>query len=209
MKAFITLEGVAAPLPAENIDTDVIIPMAALLMTPRAALGPKAFLPLRYDEEGQENPEFVLNRPQFRAAPILVAGRNFGCGSSRELAVNAIEGFGIRAIVAPSFGDIFFGNCIKNGVLPIVLGAEDHARVMAAAVASDGFEPFAIDLPEQTLTLPEGDALGFDIDAGHKVRLLEGRDEIALTLDHEAEIARFQTEDRARRPWAWSLGPAS
>lgn len=205
MKAFTVHTGIAAPLPAENIDTDVIIPMAPLMMTPRARLGEKAFLPIRYLKDGSENPDFVLNRAAFRNASVLVVGRNFGCGSSREGAVNALEGLGISVIIAPTFGDIFYGNCIKNGVLPIQLPEEDHAVAMHAAAEAAGHAPFHVDLPEQRITLPDGTSISFEIDPGHKERLLNGLDEIALTATYRAEIAEYQAADRRTRPWIWSI----
>ena len=205
MSGFITHEGIAAPLPRDNLDTDVIIPMAPMMTTPRTELGPVAFEPLRYDEEGQERPDFVLNRPAFRDASVLIAGRNFGCGSSRERAVDALTGFGIRVVVAPSFGDIFFGNCIKNGLLPVRLDEAAHARVLQRAEAVAGEALFGADLPGQRLVVPGLGDVPFEIDAGHKRRLLDGRDEIELTLDHATEIDAWQAEDRRRRPWVWHL----
>ena len=205
MKAFTRQTGVAAPLPTENIDTDVIIPMGPLMMTPRARLGEKAFLPLRYFDDGSENPDLVLNQPAYRGASILVTGRNFGCGSSREAAVNALEGLGICVVIAPSFGDIFYGNCIKNGLLPLQLSEEMHAEVMRAAQDVAGASPFNVDLPRQSLTLPDGTHIPFEIDPGHKVRLLEGLDEIALTQQHQDAIAAYREADRAAHPWIWAI----
>lgn len=205
MKAFTTHEGIAAPLPRDNVDTDVIIPMVPLMMTPTAQLGEKAFEPLRYDEDKEERPDFVLNQPPFRDASILVTGRNFGCGSSREGAVYALDGFGIRVVVAPSFGDIFFGNCIKNGVLPVRLDEGTHAEVMKRAQTVAGEALFGADLQGQVLIVPGLGEVPFDIDAGHKKRLLDGRDEIELTLDYDDQITAWQEADRARRPWVWHL----
>lgn len=205
MNAFETHTGIAAPFPAENIDTDVIIPMGPLMMTPRARLGEKAFWPVRFHEDATENPDFVLNQPQFRDASILVVGRNFGCGSSREGAVHALQGLGLRVIVAPTFGDIFYGNCIKNGVLPVQLDDSEHIALMQAAVAVNGAGVFHINLPQQIIGLPDGSEYNFDIDPGHKVRLLEGLDEITLTESYRSAIIAYQSADRMVRPWIWDV----
>lgn len=203
MTSFERHSGIAAVLPADNVDTDVIIPIQPLLELPKARLGSMVFAPLRYDGAGEEIPGFVLNRPRFRGASILVAGRNFGCGSSREGAVHALHGFGIRVVVAPSFGDIFHGNCFKNGVLPIALPESDHARLVAEAERVDGTQPFEVDLAGQTIACPGGVAIPFDVDPDLKALLLEGQDEVVRTLAHEDEIAAFQARDRASRPWVW------
>ena len=205
MQAFDNHNGIAAPFPVENIDTDVIIPMGPLMMTPRARLGEKAFLPLRFREDGSENPDFVLNRPEFRTASILVAGRNFGCGSSREGAVHALQGLGLRVIVAPTFGDIFYGNCIKNGVLPVQLGDAEHASLMRAVVDANGAAEFSADLHRQVLTLPGDAEIPFEIDPGHKARLLAGRDEIGITETYKDAIAAWQAADRTAHPWIWGI----
>ncbi|MCA8900578.1 MAG: 3-isopropylmalate dehydratase small subunit [Hyphomonas sp.] len=205
MQAFETHTGLAAPFPVENIDTDVIIPMGPLMMTPRARLGEKAFLPLRFREDGSDNPDFVLNRPEFRGASILIAGRNFGCGSSREGAVHALQGMGLRVIVAPTFGDIFYGNCIKNGVLPVQLDDTEHARLMQVAIDANGGAEFGADLPRQVLTLPDGTEIPFDIDPGHKSRLLAGLDEIGITETYKDAIAAWQAADRKAHPWIWAI----
>lgn len=205
MRRFVRHEGVAAVLRTDNVDTDVIIPLGSLMSVPRAKLGDYAFEPLRFDADGNERPAFVLNQEPYRRASILVAGRNFGSGSSREGAVQALEGFGLCAVVAPSFGDIFFGNCIKNGLLPIVLDDDEVARLMRAAEESSGEAPFVIDLAEQTIVEPSGRVTRFDLDPGSKARLMEGQDEISITLGYEGQIGAYQTADRERRPWVWDL----
>lgn len=205
MKPFVDHVGVAAALRAENVDTDVIIPMQALLSVPREGLGQHAFGPLRFRDDGGERPEFVLNQEPFRKASILIAGRNFGCGSSREGAVNAIEAIGLRVIIAPSFGDIFYGNCLKNGLLAIRLEDAEVHGLMREAEAAAGQSPFHIDLRSQTVIGSAGSSVEFQLDQGHKARLLEGRDEVAITLDREREIKEFRAGDRRRRPWAWHL----
>lgn len=203
MQPFTTLEAVAAPLPLPNIDTDIIIPMAPMMMLPKSGLGEVAFQPLRFAADGTPRADFPLNAAPFDRAQILVAGRNFGCGSSRERAVDAVAGMGIRCIIAPSFGDIFFGNCIKNGVLPIVLAGAEYVTCLEEARSAGGV-PFRIDLPAEAITLPSGRSIAFPVDPGHKSRLIAGRDEIAITLEYETEIARFQAENRKATPWIWS-----
>lgn len=203
MRKFVRHEGVAAALRANNVDTDVIIPLGTLMSVPRADLGGHAFQPLRFDEGGDEKPGFVLNQEPFRRASILVAGRNFGSGSSREGAVQALDGFGIRVVVAPSFGDIFFGNCVKNGVLPVVLSEEGVARLMRSAEDARGEAPFVVDLRGQSIVDPSGVATSFDLDPGAKTRLMDGQDEISITLGLEGEIEAHQAHDRRSRSWAW------
>ena len=191
MEPFISLRANAVPLVQDNIDTDQIIP-ARFLARPRDDdHGINFFRDLRFDAAGNEIPEFPLNRPSWRDARIILGGRNFACGSSRENAVWALHGWGARAVIAPSFGDIFAINAVKNGVLPIILPAEAVSALMAASIAAPEAE-IAIDLPAQTVTAPDGSVYRFEIDAFAKRSLLEGLDELAFTLTHEEDIAAFE-----------------
>ncbi len=203
MEKFVTLEAVAAPMMRVNVNTDVIIPIDRLVFLDRKELGPYALEPLRYLAPGQENPEFILNRPGYRNARILIAGANFGCGSSREGAVWALERFGIRCLIAPSYGDIFFNNCFKNGVLPIVLPSETVDQLAAEAEAANGGRPFRIDLEAERIRTPGGREIAFATDPANREALLQGLDEITMTLRRDAEIAAFEAENRAARPWIY------
>lgn len=201
MEAFTTLRAVAAPLERSNVDTDCVIP-ARFLCKPRSAgLGPYAFHDIRFHDDGSERADFPLNQAPYRPARILVAGANFGCGSSRESAVWAIAGLGIRAIIAPSFGDIFYNNCSKNGILPIRL-AEDAAAALRAQLRERPGAELAIDLPAQTVTGPDGRVHTFDIDDFRKECLIKGMDDIDLTLQYADRIADFESQRRARAPWS-------
>ena len=200
MQPFTTLTGRAAPLMLANVDTDVIVRIERLTSEPRAALGRFAFEALRYGGDGGEVGSFVLNRPEFRGAPILLTGPNFGCGSSREGAVWALQGLGVRCVIAPSFGDIFFNNCFQNGVLPIRLGAE---QVRSLALQAEHGGTFTVDLRACTLQAPDGAQTAFEVDRLHRESLLEGVDEIGLTLKHADAIAAWQSADRAAHPWRW------
>jgi 3-isopropylmalate/(R)-2-methylmalate dehydratase small subunit len=197
MEKFSTLEAVAAPFPQKNVDTDFIIRVERCTGTPKEELGPYAFETARYLPGGAEDPAFVLNQPRYRGARILVCGEFFGTGSSREMAVWALAGFGIRCLIAPSYGQIFYSNCFQNGLLPIVLPAPVVDRLMAQAQAG---KTFAIDLEEQTVN---GD-IRFDISPRRRKMLLEGLDELGLTLAAEPKIAAFEAADRARRPWIYA-----
>lgn len=198
MEPFTTLTGVAAPFLLDDINTDQITPVHREL---HPDYGKLLFARARRREDDSENPDFVLNRPQFRAAKILVAGRNFGCGSSRESAVWAFVAVGIRCIVARSFSDIYRDNCLKNGVLTVVL-PEGEADVFEALVtAVDGKAPFTVDLVTQKIECPNGKQLDFDIPASDRTMLLEGLDDIGLSLKHEAEIAAWETRIARERPW--------
>ena len=203
MEAFTVLEGVAAPLMRENVDTDVIIPIKRLVTLANVDLGHWAFEPLRYLKDGSDNPDFVLNQPKFRGARILLAGRNFGCGSSREGAVVAILGMGIRCVIAPSFGDIFFSNCFQNGVLPIVLPQEEVDKLAEEARDSMPGAAFAVDLAAQEIRTPGQRIVPFKVDPNRRQALLQGLDPIGTTLLREAEIAAFQARDRQSRPWVY------
>jgi 3-isopropylmalate/(R)-2-methylmalate dehydratase small subunit len=201
MEKFTRITGIAAPLMRPNIDTDVIIPIDDCVSVPRAEQGRCAFRAWRYLPDGNDNPDFVLNRAPFRDAVILVAGINFGCGSSREPAVWALMGLGIRAIIAPSFGDIFYSNCFQNGVLAIML-PEDTVRAIAAEIEAAPEAPVTIDL-ENCVIGTRGGQIAFSIDEARRIALLEGLDEIGMTLKREAKISTWQNSDRARRPWIY------
>jgi 3-isopropylmalate/(R)-2-methylmalate dehydratase small subunit len=200
MDKFTTLTGIAAPLPMINVDTDMIIPKQFLKTIKRTGLGKHLFEEMRYDEAGNEKPDFVLNRPAYRNASILVAGDNFGCGSSREHAPWAILDFGIRCVVAPSFADIFYNNCFKNGILPIRLPKEEVDKLMDDAERGAN-ATITVDLEKQEITGPDGGVIRFDIDPFRKHCLLEGLDDIGLTLQKEDKIAAFEEKRRASQPW--------
>jgi 3-isopropylmalate/(R)-2-methylmalate dehydratase small subunit len=202
MQAFTTLSGVAAPLLRANIDTDIIIRIERLttLKGPEA-LGPYALEALRYRADGSEDPDFVLNQSAYREAPILLAGANFGCGSSREGAVTALMGRGICCVIAPSFGDIFFNNCFQNGLLPIRLA---EAQVLALAREAAGGTPMVVDLVTQTITTQVGTVIAFKTDPLRREALLHGLDDIGLTLKDDALIRAWQQQDRLARPWVWA-----
>ena len=204
MEQFVRVEGIAAPLHRPNIDTDAIIPSREITSPGREGYGEKLFAPWRYlGPDRRENPDFVLNRAPFRAAPILIAGENFGCGSSREMAVWALRQFGIRVVVAPSFGAIFRSNCLRNGILPVVLPAATVTGLAARAEAGDLV--LAVDLGTCTVTVPDGAVLKFPIEAREREMMLEGLDDIALTLKRKGDIEAFQARDREARPWVWRL----
>lgn len=191
MTPFITLTGIAAPLNMANVDTDKIIPARFLKTIKRSGLGVHLFDTLRYLPGGAENPDFVLNQPKYRAAEILIAGDNFGCGSSREHAPWALLDFGLRCVIAPSFADIFHGNCFKNGILPIALPAEICEQLMADAALGPNAR-ITIDLASQTITRPDGSQIYFEVDAFRKHCLLNGLDDIGLTLEHAAAIDKYE-----------------
>ena len=201
---FTILSGIAAPLLRDNIDTDTVIRIERLTNTKPRDTAPWLFEALRYGADGQENPDFVLNQEPFRGAPILLAGQNFGCGSSREGAVWALKYSGIRCVIAPSFGDIFANNCFQNFVLPIVLPADQVEQL--AAECAGGNARITIDLARQVVIAPHGAELPFAIETIRKEALLDGLDEIGLTLKQEAAIAAFQARDKAARPWVWHPG---
>ncbi len=194
MQPFDTVTGRAVHLAQANLDTDVIIRIERL--TSGQPLGPYAFEALRYRPDGSENPDFPFHQPGCRGAPILIAGPNFGCGSSREGAVTALLAMGLRCVIADSFGDIFYGNCFQNGLLPIRL-----APTEIAALAGD----LTVDLRAGTITAPSGRIVTFELDALRRTALLEGLDDIGLTLKHRAAIAAWQQHDRATRPWVWPV----
>jgi 3-isopropylmalate/(R)-2-methylmalate dehydratase small subunit len=200
MEKFKNLTGVAAPLPMMNVDTDMIIPKQFLKTIKRSGLGKNLFTEMRYLDDGSENPDFVLNKPAYRKAQILVAGDNFGCGSSREHAPWAIEDFGIRCIIAPSFADIFYNNSFKNGILPIVLPQDDVDKLMDDA--NRGANAIVtIDLEKQEITGPDGGTIHFEIDPFKKHCLLHGLDEVGLTMEKVSKIDAFEAKRRAATPW--------
>jgi 3-isopropylmalate/(R)-2-methylmalate dehydratase small subunit len=201
MEKFTILTGVAAPLPMINVDTDAIIPKQFLKTIQRTGLGKNLLYELRYDESGNEKPDFVLNRPAYRKAQILVAGENFGCGSSREHAPWALLDFGIRCVIAPSFADIFYNNCFQNGILPIKLPQEDVDKLMDDASRGSN-ATVTIDLEKQEIRGPDGGCINFEMDPFRKRCLLEGLDNIGLTLESEKAISEFEANATAARPWA-------
>lgn len=202
MQPFTVVTGAAVPLLRANVDTDVIIRIERLTALPREQLGPYALEALRYRADGSEDPGCVFNQPAFRGAPVLLAGANFGCGSSREGAVWALMGLGVRCVIAPSYGDIFYNNCFQNGVLPIQLPAET-VQALAAQCASGA--PVRVDLASATLTAPDGATVAFPVDRLRRAALLHGLDDIGLTLKDDALIRAWQQADRTCRPWAWTV----
>ena len=206
MQKFTTLAATAASLPLINIDTDMIIPKQFLKTIERTGLGKNLFCEMRFDLEGNEIADFVLNKPEFRHAEILVARDNFGCGSSREHAPWALLDFGIRCVIAPSFADIFFNNCFKNGILPIVLPHEKVEELLEIAAATDN--QITIDLPKQEVRAANK-IYKFDVDSFRKHCLLEGLDDIGLTLQKAGEISNFEEKNRSQTPWLYSSKPSN
>ncbi len=200
MEKFNTLTGVAAPLPMLNVDTDMIIPKQFLKTIKRSGLGKNLFDEMRYDDNGNEIPDFVLNQSAYRNAKILVTGANFGCGSSREHAPWSLLDFGIRCIIAPSFADIFYNNCFKNGILPIKLPQEDVDKLMADAERGAN-ATVTIDLEKQEISGPDGGCIKFDVEPFRKHCLLNGLDDIGLTLQQADDIASFEAQRAASQPW--------
>ncbi len=200
MEKFTTLTGVAAPLPVVNIDTDMIIPKDYLKTIKRTGLGKGLFAEARYNEDGSPNADFVLNKPAYQNAKIIVAGDNFGCGSSREHAPWALLDFGIRSVISTSFADIFYNNCFKNGILPIVVSQDDLDKLMDDASRGSN-AILSIDLEAQTISGPDGGSITFDIDPARKHIMLEGLDDIGTTLKNDASIGSFENKMQAERPW--------
>jgi len=202
MEKFKNFEGIAAALPMINVDTDMIIPKQFLKTIKRTGLGKNLFYDMRYAPDGKVKADFVLNQTPWKAAKFLVAGMNFGCGSSREHAVWAIRDFGIHCVIAPSFADIFYGNCFKNGILAVRLSEETvDTLIKAAEQGEEG--ALMVNLESQILTRADGTTLSFDIDHFLKRCLLEGLDDIALTLQKEEKIATFETKQRKTQPWLY------
>ena len=212
MKAFTKITAIVAPLDRSNVDTDAIIPKQFLKSIKRSGFGPNAFDEWRYLDHGEPgmdnskrplNPDFSLNQPRYQGAQILLTRKNFGCGSSREHAPWALDDYGFRAVIAPSFADIFFNNCYKNGLLPIVLTEEQVDQLFKEVEATEGYQ-LSIDLAEQTLTTPSGETFKFDITEHRKHCLLNGLDEIGLTLQHADEIHDFEEKRRQSQPWLFN-----
>lgn len=212
MQAFTQLNGLVVPLDRANVDTDAIIPKQFLKSIKRSGFGPNAFDEWRYLDHGEPgmdnskrkiNPDFVLNKPRYQGASVLLARENFGCGSSREHAPWALEDYGFRAIIAPSFADIFFNNCFKNGMLPIVLSAADVDALFKETEAAEGYK-LNIDLAAQTITTPSGKAYKFDVDAFRKHCLLNGLDDIGLTMQHQEKIKAFEAKHKVAQPWLFN-----
>lgn len=212
MKAFTQLNGLTCPIDRANIDTDAIIPKQFLKSIKRSGFGPYLFDEWRYTNHGEPgmdctnrplNKEFVLNQPRFKGAQIMLVRENFGCGSSREHAPWAIEDYGFRVIIAPSFADIFFNNCYKNGMLPIVASHAMVDKLFKECLDNVGYS-LNVDLASQTVTLPSGESFGFEINATSKHNLLNGLDEIGLTLMHSGDIKKFEVKHQAMQPWLFT-----
>jgi 3-isopropylmalate/(R)-2-methylmalate dehydratase small subunit len=198
MEKFGVLTGTAAPMPLKNIDTDMIIPAQFLKTIERTGLGKVAFFRMRFDDKGNEKPDFILNQEPFRDAKIIVAGDNFGCGSSREHAPWALADFGIRCVISTSFADIFFNNSAKNGILLITVPAADRDVLMRDAQQG---ATLTVDLAKQVVRRPDGSEVAFEIEGNRKHNLLNGLDDIGLTLEHEGDIAAYENDLNAERPW--------
>lgn len=198
MERFTSVRGPAAPLMLPDVDTDLLAPAHG----GRRDLAASAFGPLRYLPDGRDDPSFVLNQDRFRGAPILLAGHNFGCGSSRETAVWSLQALGIRCVIAPSFGDIFFGNCFQNGLLPVVLDEDDVDRLAEDAASGD---PVAVDLQACVVTSARGTEIAFTLDATRRMQLLEGLDDLALGLRRRDLVRTFEASDRKARPWIYEI----
>ena len=201
MEKFTELTGVAAPLPMINVDTDMIIPKQFLKTIKRTGLGGNLFQEMRFDANGAENPDFVLNRPAYRKAKILIAGANFGCGSSREHAPWALQDFGISCVIAPSFADIFYNNAAKNGILLITLPQSEIDKLLDDA-SRGANATITVDLPSQEIRGPDGGSIAFEIDPFKKKCLIEGLDDIGLTLEKKSSIDAFEQRAQTARPWA-------
>ena len=201
MDKFTTLTGVAAPLPIVNVDTDMIIPKDYLNTIERTGLGKGLFAELRLNEDGSENPDFVLNKPAYRKAQILVAGDNFGCGSSREHAPWALLDFGIRCVISTSFADIFYTNCFKNGILPIKVSPDELEKLLDDA-SRGANATLTVDLEEMEIRGPDGGRIAFDLDEFRRHCLLNGLDDIGLTLEKASAIDSFEKSNAESRPWA-------
>ena len=200
MQAFTSHSGIAAPLDIINVDTDMIIPKQFLKTIKRSGLGVNLFDEMRYSKDGKEIADFVLNQPPYRQASILVAGENFGCGSSREHAPWALLDFGIRVVISTSFADIFYNNCFKNGILPIIVSASEREALLADARDQDNPQ-LAVDLAAQTIRRPNGSVIRFDIDGFRKQCLLDGADDIALTMQKTDRIESYVTDRQQSHPW--------
>ena len=202
MEKFTTHTGIVAPLKRSAVDTDQIIPARFLKTVEREGLGKGLFHALRFDGEGRERPDFVLNQPAYAKTAVLIAGDNFGCGSSREHAPWALLDFGVRCVIAPGFADIFYNNCFNNGLLPVVLPEAQVRALMGEA--KGGNHVFSVDLEAQTVTAPSGQTFGFEIDPGRKEKLLKGLDAIGETLQHVGDIDLFEQRQALSQPWAYA-----
>ncbi|WP_353473579.1 3-isopropylmalate dehydratase small subunit [Salipiger sp. H15] len=200
MEKFEKLTGIAAPMPLVNIDTDMIIPKQFLKTIKRSGLGVHAFDEMRYLDDGSENPDFVLNKPQYRAAQVIVAGDNFGCGSSREHAPWALADFGIKVVISTSFADIFYNNCFKNGMLPIVM-PQEAVDVLMKDAEKGANARMTVDLENQVVTTSDGEEFAFEIDPFRKHCLIEGLDDIGLTMEKAGAIDTFEAAAAQSRPW--------
>jgi len=212
MQSFTSVDGLVAPIDRANVDTDAIIPKQFLKSIRRTGFGPNLFDEMRYLDRGEPdkdcsnrplNPDFVLNQERYQGARILLARRNFGCGSSREHAPWALEDFGIRCIVAPSFGDIFYNNCFKNGLLPVILGEDEVDELFRQVASTPGYR-LSVNLAAQTVTRADGEELRFDVDSFRKQCMLEGLDEIGLTLQQRRDIQTYEQRRRQDAPWLFS-----
>lgn len=203
MDKFTRLEGVAAPLMRQNVDTDVVIRIERLVSLSKEELGPYCFESIRYRPDGSDNPDFIFNQAPYRSAPVLLAGDNFGCGSSREGAVWALMGMGIKAVIAPSYGDIFFNNCFQNGLLPVALPLAEVERLAEETRAAPGNARVTIDLERQVVISPRGREITFEIDPKRRKAMLGGLDDIGMTLAYKEQIASWQAQDQSERPWVW------
>ena len=213
MKSFTVLQGVVAPMDRANVDTDLIIPKQFLKSIKRSGFGPNLFDELRYLDEGQPgqdcsarplNPDFPLNKPRYQGASVLLARENFGCGSSREHAPWALEDYGFRCVIAPSYADIFYNNCFKNGVLPIALDGATVNQLFGEMYVAEGYE-LTVDLERQLVTTPGGEEFGFDVDEFRKHCLLNGLDDIALTLESESAIRSYEQRWSEQSPWLFGV----
>ncbi|MBI1425340.1 MAG: 3-isopropylmalate dehydratase small subunit [Gammaproteobacteria bacterium] len=209
MEKFTTLKAIVAPMDRANVDTDAIIPKQFLKSIKRSGFGPNLFDEWRYLDHGEPgmdnsgrplNPDFILNQPRYQGARILLARENFGCGSSREHAPWALQDYGFRVIIAPSFADIFFNNCFKNGILPIVLDAAVVDSLFRATAANEGYQ-LTVDLEKQAITKPDGSTIAFEVDAFRKHCLINGLDDIGLTLQHVSDIKAYETQRKQQAPW--------
>ncbi len=204
MEKFTKVTGVAAPLMRQNVDTDLIIRIERLVdNTGRTGLGPYCFEQIRFRPDGSENPDCILNQAPYRDAPIILSAENFGCGSSREGAVWALAGMGVKAVIAPSFGDIFYNNCFQNGLLPVALPLHEVEQLADEMRASPGNARVTVDLENCTVVSPTGRTIPYTIDARRQHALLNGLDDIAQTLTQNDRIAAWQHADRSARPWIW------
>ena len=204
MEKFTKVTGVAAPLMRQNVDTDLIIRIERLVSnTGRKGLGPHCFEQIRFKPDGSENPDCVFNQAAYRSSPIILARENFGCGSSREGAVWALGGMGIKAVIAASFGDIFYNNCFQNGLLPVALPIEEVERLADEMAASPGNARITVDLESCTVVSPTGRVIAFKVDARRQHAMLNGLDDIAQTMSHNDEIVAWQSADKTNRPWIW------